>query len=84
MAYVDQLSGAQIAAHTAYSQATAGNLIAGALLDGFARLRSWLSARKATRELRLLDAHLLKDIGLDETDIPARAPASFIGLNPRI
>ncbi|MCP5084174.1 MAG: DUF1127 domain-containing protein [Alphaproteobacteria bacterium] len=84
MAYVDQLSGAQIAAHAAYSQATAGNLIAGALLDGFALLRGWLSTRKATRELRLLDAHLLNDIGLDKSDIPAQAPASFIGLNPRI
>ena len=32
MAYVDHMSGAQIAAQTAYSQATAGNLIAGAAL----------------------------------------------------
>ena len=84
MAYVDNMSGAQIAAHTAYSQATAGNLIAGALLDGFARVRSWLSARKAMRELRLLDAHLLNDIGLDRSDVPAQTPPSFIGLNPRI
>ncbi len=84
MAYVDNMSGAQIAAQTAYSQATAGNLIAGALLDSMARLRTWLNARKATRELRLLSPHQLKDIGLDASDVPARAPASFIGLNPRI
>ena len=84
MAYIDNMSGAQIAAHAAYSQATAGNLIAGALLDGFARVRGWLSARKAMRELRLLDEHMLNDIGLDQSDLPARAPASFIGLNPRI
>lgn len=84
MAYVDQMSGAQIAAQAAYSQATAGNLIAGAILDGVTQIRHWLSARKAMRELRLLDAHLLKDIGLDASDVPAQTPASFIGLNPRI
>lgn len=84
MAYVDHMSGAQIAAHTAYSQALAGNLIAGAILDGIRQVRLWLSARKAMRELRLLDAHLLKDIGLDATDIPAKAPSSIIGMSPRI
>ena len=84
MAYIDHMSGAQIAAHTAYSQATAGNLIAGAILDGFALVQRWLDARKALRELRLLSEHQLKDIGLDKSDVPAEAPASFIGLNPRI
>ena len=84
MAYVDHMSGAQIAAQTAYSQATAGNLIAGAALDGIALVRRWLSARRTLKQLRLLDAHLLKDIGLDKTDVPEQAPASFIGLHPRI
>ncbi len=84
MAYVDHMSGAQIAAQTAYSQATAGNLIAGAVLNGIALVRRWLSARRTMKQLRLLDAHLLKDIGLDTTDVPAKAPASFIGLHPRI
>lgn len=84
MAYVDHMSGAQIAAQTAYSQATAGNLIAGAVLDGVALVRRWLSAQRTMKQLRLLDAHLLKDIGLDKTDVPAQAPASFIGLHPRI
>lgn len=84
MAYIDHMSGAQIAAQTAYSQATAGNLIAGAILDSITHVRAWLNARKLARELRLLSPHQLKDIGLDASDVPARAPASFIGLNPRI
>ena len=84
MAYIDHMSGAQIAAHTAYSQATAGNLIAGAILDGITLVRRWIEARKALREIRLLTEHQLKDIGLDKSDIPAEAPPSFIGLNPRI
>ena len=83
MAYTDTFSGAQIAAHAAYSQATAGNLIAEAILNLAHVTRNWLGARKAQRELRLLDAHLLKDIGLDETDIHAKPAESFIGQHPR-
>lgn len=84
MAYVDHMSGAQIAAQTAYSQATAGNLIADAFLNYIARVRDWLAARKTARELQSLSPHLLQDIGVDASDIPTRLPASFMEVHPRI
>ncbi len=83
MAYTDTFTGAQIAAHVAYSQATAGNLIAEAILNLAQVTRSWLGARKAKRELRLLDTHLLRDIGLNEADVHETPAESFIGQHPR-
>ena len=87
MAYVDHMSGAQIAAQTAYSRATAGNLIADAFLNGITRVRGWLAARQTARELRklqLLSPHLLRDIGVDAPDVPARMPTNYFELGPRL
>ncbi len=84
MAYTDTFSGVQIAAHKAYSQASAGNLIAEMIFNASRLTRNWISARKAQRELRLLNAHLLKDIGLSEDDVRPPAPESLIGQGPRL
>ena len=84
MAYADQLSGAQIAAHAAYSQATAGNLVAEAVINGAALVRNWLSARKAKRELGLLSNHLLRDIGLKAEDVRPLRHEEIFGMRPQI
>lgn len=79
MAYTDTYSGARVAAHAAYAQATAANLVADLILGAFGSIREWLAARRAQRELAALNDHLLSDIGLERTDVDISAPQSLIG-----
>ncbi|MEM7429515.1 MAG: DUF1127 domain-containing protein [Pseudomonadota bacterium] len=79
MAYTDTYSGARVAAHAAYAQATAANLIADLILGAFRSVRVWLMARRARRELARLDQHLLSDIGLELKDVRPDVSDSIIG-----
>ena len=79
MAYIDTYSGARVAAHAAYAQATAANLVADLILGAFGSVRDWLAARRAQRELARLNTHLLNDIGLDTTDVEPQVSQSIIG-----
>ena len=83
MAYTDTYSGARVAAHAAYAQATAANLVADLIIGAFVTIRTWVAARRARRELSRLNRHLLADIGLERTDVDALAPESIIGRQSR-